>query len=296
MSEQLEQIQNSVAKAKHAPEQEAEELLQMKDKVISTLEEELELARAGNDRDQQNMERVVEDYSQALRNQELLRQELTKALQDFRAQTISRDELSNVVTYQKLSQYESGGLLLGQFLVRDRLVKIYEGDITDMTADVMVSSDDNYLSMGGGVSKRIRTMGGKEIYEEAQCLVPLSLGDVVATTAGALSSRIVLHAVVLDFDKDTGPSEEVIKTVVRRCIDKAAAQRFRSIAFPLFGTGMGRFPAAVALEIVLSAVLSNFSTASHTVVEAVVVIYDSTVARAINVEAIIRGVESKVKV
>lgn len=141
---------------------------------------------------------------------------------------------------------------------------------------------------------RIRTVGGVEIYNEAQRLVPLSLGDVAVTTAGSLPSKAVFHGVVLEFNKSTGPSEKVIKTVVRRCIDNAGAQGFRSIAFPLFGTGVGGFPAAVALEIVLSAVLSDFVSASHSLVEAVVVIYGS-VARAIDVEGIIKRVESNVK-
>jgi hypothetical protein len=36
---------------------------------------------------------------------------------------------------------------LGEFLVHDKLVRIYQGDITNLVADVIVSSDDTYLQM-----------------------------------------------------------------------------------------------------------------------------------------------------
>jgi O-acetyl-ADP-ribose deacetylase (regulator of RNase III) len=37
------------------------------------------------------------------------------------------------------------------------------GDITSSKADVLVSSDDSYLTMGGGVSVAIRRAGGQGI-------------------------------------------------------------------------------------------------------------------------------------
>ena len=48
---------------------------------------------------------------------------------------------------------------------------IYLGSITDITADAIVSSDDNYLSAGGGVSAAIASAAGIGIRETYQKLV-----------------------------------------------------------------------------------------------------------------------------
>jgi O-acetyl-ADP-ribose deacetylase (regulator of RNase III) len=93
---------------------------------------------------------------------------------------------------------EAGEGFLGEFLVHDKLVRIYQGDITNLVTDVIVSSDDTYLKMSGTLSWRIREVGGDEIYREARNLVPLSLGNIAVTTAGKLQAKKIFHGVVID--------------------------------------------------------------------------------------------------
>ena len=63
------------------------------------------------------------------------------------------------------------------------------GDILGSSAEVLVSSDDHLLSMGGGVSRAIARSAGSAIEVDAAKSVPCQLGDVVITTAGALEAR-----------------------------------------------------------------------------------------------------------
>src|SRR5437868_6257419 len=84
-------------------------------------------------------------------------------------------------------------------------------DITRLPARVgaIVSSDDNYLTAGGGVSKAIiRAAGASRVPDEMQVLVwgpggrqpsarsQLKAGQVVYTTAGQLQADYVFHAIV----------------------------------------------------------------------------------------------------
>ena len=69
------------------------------------------------------------------------------------------------------------------------------GDITASRADVLVSSDDSYLTMGGGVSLAIQRAAGQGILLEVAKNIPAKLGDVVVTGAGSLSAKHVFHAV-----------------------------------------------------------------------------------------------------
>ena len=63
---------------------------------------------------------------------------------------------------------------------KSRLI-IKFGDITSAMTDVIVSSDDAYLSMGGGVSASILRAGGDAIARDARKNVPCQMGDVVVT-------------------------------------------------------------------------------------------------------------------
>src|SRR5689334_13863627 len=103
-----------------------------------------------------------------------------------------------------------------------RQLAIVFGDIATSSAEVLVSSDDYYLSMGGGVSATILRLGGEAIARDAAKRVPLRVGDVVVTTAGNLPAKYVFHAVT------TSPpgvmrSEErldnVVEQLTRRCME-----------------------------------------------------------------------------
>jgi O-acetyl-ADP-ribose deacetylase (regulator of RNase III) len=181
---------------------------------------------------------------------------------------------------------------IGEFLVHDKLVSIYQGDITNLVTDVIVSSDDSYLTMGGGVSYSIREVGGDKIYREASNLIPLSFGEVAVTTAGQLQAKKVFHAVVIDFYAREGPSEELIQRVVHACMKKACGYKFRTLAFPLLGTGTGRFPVKVAWEITLRQIIRDLADENQNIVEVVLVLHGSQVVEELNIKRVLEKIKN----
>lgn len=116
------------------------------------------------------------------------------------------------------------------------------GDITQCDADVIVSSDDNYLSMGGGVSYAISKAAGATLAMEARKHIPAALGDVVVTSGGKLRSKFVFHAVTIDHDTNSSADEKVIASATSRCLMLARDLKLRSVVFPALGTGVAGFP------------------------------------------------------
>lgn len=284
----LENLKSEIVRADSEPEQEAEKLIQDKNELIQTLQNELKLAR--NRQSSERGLKVVNEYIVQLGRQEDEIRELRKLIEDFRKQNISQSEFSRQVTFKRINQYEFGGLFIGELFVHGRLIRIYQGDITNLVTDIIVSSDDNYLTMGGGVSYRLRSVGGSDIYSEAQKLVPLSLGEVAVTNAGNLPAQKIFHGVVIDFNTGHRPSKKVIQQVIHTCLEKANHANYRSIAFPLLGTGTGGFPAIEALQIMLSQIIQDISDKPHSLTEVIVAIYGK-VAQVIDVEAIIKEVQ-----
>ena len=186
---------------------------------------------------------------------------------------------------------ESGEGFLGEFLVHDKLVRIYQGDITNLAVDVIVSSDDTYLNMSGGVSWRIRHVGGNEIYRETRNFIPCYLGDIAITTAGKLQAKRIFHGVVIDWLNDILPLKNVIQQVVHICLEIANQNRFESIAFPLLGTGAGRLPVKVAWDTTLRQIIRDLSNENQKVVEVIIVVYGRKIVEALKVKNYLERIE-----
>jgi O-acetyl-ADP-ribose deacetylase (regulator of RNase III) len=116
------------------------------------------------------------------------------------------------------------------------------GDIVSSDAQVIVSSDDCYLSMSGGVSLSIRRAGGDDIALDAAKKIPASLGSVVVTTAGKLSAHYIFHVITRGSEPDTALPEEVLRKATGRCLELVDFLGLNSIAFPALGAGTAGFP------------------------------------------------------
>ncbi|NLR91537.1 macro domain-containing protein [Flammeovirga agarivorans] len=122
------------------------------------------------------------------------------------------------------------------------------GDIIEVKSDVTVSSDDNFVSMGGGVSRRILNEGGIEIQFDAQKHTDLKLGDVLVTTAGRLSSKYIFHAITIDFNTGDIVNVDVLEEILARILELGKSLRIRSITLPAIGTGTAGFELEQAVK------------------------------------------------
>ena len=119
-------------------------------------------------------------------------------------------------------------------------LEVAEGDITALEVDAIANAANNHLWMGAGVAGAIKRAGGEEIEREAVAKGPIEIGDAVATAAGRLRTRYVIHGAVMGQDLRT--SGELIERTTRRCLEVADEFGCASLALPAFGTGVGGFP------------------------------------------------------
>ena len=119
-------------------------------------------------------------------------------------------------------------------------LEVVEGDITALAVDAIANAANNHLWMGAGVAGAIKRTGGEEIEREALAQGPIEVGDAVATGAGRLPARWVVHAAVMGQDLTT--SADAIRRATRRTLEVADELGAESLALPAFGTGVGGFP------------------------------------------------------
>lgn len=126
-------------------------------------------------------------------------------------------------------------------------IEVLDTDITTLAVDAIANAANTQLRHGGGVAGAIARAGGRAVDEESRAAAPIGLGDAVATSAGAMPSRWVIHAATMELGGPTSAD------VVRRCtvatLWKAEELGARSLALVAFGTGVGGFPLEDAASI-----------------------------------------------
>jgi len=156
----------------------------------------------------------------------------------------------------------------GWILVR---IEVRQGDITQIAVDAVVNAANNHLWMGGGVAGALKRSGGREIEAEAMSKGPIPVGEVVATTAGNLPVRYVIHAAVMGQDLQT--DAEKIRQATRNSLIRADELGIRAIAFPALGTGVGGFPLGECARIMINEVM-QYSVGGSALERVVFVLFD----------------------
>ena len=119
------------------------------------------------------------------------------------------------------------------------LLEVVEGDIAALEVDAVANAANDHLWMGAGVAGALKRAGGEEIEREAVALGPIPLGSAVATGAGRLPARWVLHGAVMGQDLRTDAA--LVRRTTASCLRLADELGARSLALPAFGTGVGGF-------------------------------------------------------
>ena len=149
------------------------------------------------------------------------------------------------------------------------------GNIIETQAEVIVSSDDCYVCMGGGVSGAIFQAGGESIMRDAQKMVPVPLGDVIVTTAGNMKhQKYVFHCITIDKKRRMDimsskvTEDDVLNYLLQHAVDKCfqlmLAMGLTSIAFPTIGAGSAKIPIQKVIEQMSEAIARNLSRTNKT--------------------------------
>ncbi|MER6004294.1 O-acetyl-ADP-ribose deacetylase [Nonomuraea angiospora] len=138
-------------------------------------------------------------------------------------------------------------------------ITLVKGDITEQPTDAVVNAANSSLMGGGGVDGAIHRRGGPEILEECRKLRAghygkgLATGKAVATTAGRLPAKWVIHTVGPVYSMSVDRSE-LLASCYRESLRVADTLEARSVAFPAISTGIYGWPMDDAARIALDTV------------------------------------------
>ncbi|SPF69486.1 Macro_Appr_pase_like [Propionibacterium ruminifibrarum] len=133
-------------------------------------------------------------------------------------------------------------------------IQVVRADITTVAADAIVNAANPSLLGGGGVDGAIHRAGGPAVLEACRELRATSLpdglprGQAVATTAGRLPARWVIHTAGPVFSR-TQDRAQVLADCYRNCLAVADELGAASVAFPTISAGVYGWPTADATRI-----------------------------------------------
>ena len=142
-------------------------------------------------------------------------------------------------------------------------LRLVRGDITEADVEAIVNAANSSLLGGGGVDGAIHRRGGPAILEACRELrrtrFPdgLPTGQAVATTAGALPARWVIHTVGPVWHGGQQDAPRLLAAAYRNSLAEARAHGLRTVAFPSISTGAYGFPIEQAAPIALETALAE---------------------------------------
>jgi O-acetyl-ADP-ribose deacetylase (regulator of RNase III) len=150
----------------------------------------------------------------------------------------------------------------------DGRLTVESGDITRCAVDAIVNAANSSLMGGGGVDGAIHRAGGADILEECRRIrreeypEGLPAGEAVATSAGRLPARHVIHTVGPVWHGGGSGEPETLARCYTRSLETAAGLGLSSVAFPAISTGVYGYPRELAARVVWRT-LGGYLAAHH---------------------------------
>jgi len=144
-------------------------------------------------------------------------------------------------------------------------IELIRGDITTQSVDAIVNAANTALRPGGGVDGAITRAAGPDALADRERVIrerghpPLPTGEAVATIAGDLDARWIIHTAGPVYSGSTQDAE-LLERCHRSALSVADGVGARSVAFPAISTGVYGYPVDEAAPAAVAAVLDARTT------------------------------------
>jgi len=138
------------------------------------------------------------------------------------------------------------------------MIKVLLESVTNVRADLIVLSANPSLLAGSGISGIIHKAAGPQLEAAAKPFAPLTPGQAIITPAFNLPAKYVIHTVCPRYmDGQRDESKQLYNAYTSALALHSEAPDAKSIVFVSMGTGVYKWPMALAADIAVKALLTS---------------------------------------
>ena len=140
------------------------------------------------------------------------------------------------------------------------MIKVIQGDITELAVDAIVNAANRVMLGGGGVDGAIHDAAGEELFKaclkvpEVKPGVRCPTGEARITPGFRLPAKYVIHTVGPVYYGGAKGEPEKLAACYRNSLQLAVDNGVKSIAFPCISTGVYCYPIEEAAKIAIKGV------------------------------------------
>ena len=143
-------------------------------------------------------------------------------------------------------------------LKSSRFLQIVKLEVQKSKADIIVISAHPSLLAGSGISGIIHKAAGSELEQYVKPLGPLEPGQAVITPAFNLDAKYIVHTICPRYmDGQRGEAEQLASAYISALGFYDQVPDAKSIAFVSMGTGVYKWPLAMAADIATRELLKS---------------------------------------
>ena len=138
------------------------------------------------------------------------------------------------------------------------MITLILSNLLSLPCDIVVISANPSLLAGSGISGIIHKVAGPQLETTAKPFAPLTPGQAIITPAFNLSAKYVIHTVCPRYmDGQRGEAEQLYNAYASALALHSQAPDAKSIAFVSMGTGVYKWPMALAADIAVKVLLTS---------------------------------------
>jgi|SRR5699024_1282499 len=155
----------------------------------------------------------------------------------------------------------------------DKKIRIWQGDITTLTVDVIVNAANKSLLGGGGVDGAIHQAAGPHLLEATKKLGGAETGEAKLTKGFDLPAKFIIHTVGPIYKDGESDEAQLLQNCYKNSLKLADDYQLKTIAFSAISTGVYGYPVDEATEIAVSTV-KNLLPEMKNIKEVIFVVFD----------------------
>ena len=155
--------------------------------------------------------------------------------------------------------------------VGNTVIRLQHGDQTALPVDAIVFYAREDLQLGSGYGTAIQGRGGASIQKELDEIGSIKMGEAVATSAGNMNTKHIIHACGPKFQESD--IENKLRECMRNSLKTAGKTGAKTLAFPPMGSGFYGIPLDLSADVMFESIKA-FAQDNNSLDEVIICVID----------------------